>query len=80
MSEDAPIVSEDPTRVSRAAIAAGVTRDLDAHLRSLRRKLERAALRGEPVERLQARVRREEEQLRRLRAYEQGGQDTRRTE
>lgn len=80
MSEDALNVSEDAPGVSRAAVLAGVTRDLDAHLRSLRRKLERAALRGEPVERLQARVRREEEQLRRLRACGQGLQDTRRPE
>ncbi|HEX7177285.1 MAG TPA: hypothetical protein VF240_18655 [Pyrinomonadaceae bacterium] len=73
-------MSEDAPRVNRAAVVAGVARDLDAHLRSLRRKLERAALRGEPVERLQARIRREEEQLRRLRAYEQGQLDTRRPE
>jgi hypothetical protein len=58
-----------------------VARDLEAHLGSLRRKLERAAGRGEPVERLRARIRSEEEQLRRMRAYGQGVQGgTRRPE
>lgn len=55
---------------NRAAIVAAVERELDAQLKSLRRKLERAAGRGEPVERLQARIRNVEELLRRMRAYD----------
>lgn len=62
---DAPIAD-------RAGTLIRVERVLDAHLRSLRRKLERAVRRGEPLERLQARIRSEEELQRRMRAYEQG--------
>ena len=50
-----------------AAHAAGVERELDAHVRALRRKLERAARRGEPVAHIEARLRGEEELLRRMR-------------
>lgn len=49
---------------------AQAERALDAHLRSLRRKLERAARRGDPVEGLRARVHGEEELLRRMRTYQ----------
>jgi hypothetical protein len=62
---DAPIANP-------AGTLTRVERILDAHLRSLRRKLERAVLRGEPLDRLQARIRSEEGFLRRMRAYEQG--------
>ena len=65
-------------KVIRAA--ESVASDLDAHIRSLRRKLERAAERGEPVERLLARIRREETQLQRLRAHAQRQSETGRTE
>jgi hypothetical protein len=54
---------------SQAGTLHGAGRALDAHLRSLRRKLERAGLRGEPVDRVQARIRTEEDLLRRMRAY-----------
>jgi hypothetical protein len=69
---------DDASTMNRAVESAA--RDLDAHLKSLRRKLERAALRGEPVERLRARIRREEEQLKRMRAYGQGLSNARRPE
>ena len=69
---------EERPKVSRAV--ESVARDLDAHIRSLRRKLERAARRGEAVERLLARIRREEEQLLRMRAHMQGQSNTRRPE
>jgi hypothetical protein len=65
---------------NQAATIARVEEELDAHLRSLRRKLERAVLRGEPVERLQARIRGEEKLLRRMRAYNPRGLDTGRLE
>jgi len=65
---------------TKSLAAESVARDLEAHLNSLRRKLERAARRGEPVERLRARIRHEEEQLKRLRAYTQGLSETRRPE
>jgi hypothetical protein len=54
---------------SQAGTLRRVERALDAHLRSLRRKLKRAGLRGEPVDRLQARIRSEEDLLRQMRAY-----------
>jgi len=69
---------DDASTMNRAVESAA--RDLDAHLKSLRRKLERAALRGEPVEHLRARIRREEEQLKRMRAYGQGLSNARRPE
>ena len=69
---------EETPKVSRAV--ESVARDLDAHVRSLRRKLERAARRGEAVEPLLARIRREEEQLLRLRAHAQRHGETRRPE
>ncbi len=69
---------DEGVNVSRAVDS--VARDLEAHLKSLRRKLERASLRGEPVERLRARIRREEEQLRRMRARAHARPDTRRPE
>jgi hypothetical protein len=62
----------DAPRVNRIAAIEGVERDLDAHLSSLRRKLQRATLRGEPVEGLQARIRIEERMIERMRAYRQG--------
>lgn len=62
----------DATIADRAGTLTRVDRVLDAHLRSLRRKLERAVLRGEPVDRLQARIRSEVELLRRMRDYQQG--------
>ena len=65
-------------KVSRAV--ESVASDLDAHIRSLRRKLERAAERGEPVEHLLARIRSEDEQLRRLRTHAQRRVETGRTE
>jgi hypothetical protein len=64
--------------VNRLVPVAHVERELDAHLKSLRRKLERAARRGEPVEGLRARVHGDEELLRRMRAYQPGGRETRR--
>jgi hypothetical protein len=69
---------DETPKVSR--VVESVAGDLDAHVRSLRRKLERAAERGQPVERLLARIRREEEQLLRLRAHAQRQGETRRTE
>lgn len=69
---------DEGVNVSRAVDS--VARDLESHLKSLRRKLERAALRGEPVERLRARIRREEEQLRRMRARAHAPTNTRRPE
>ncbi|HEV8637606.1 MAG TPA: hypothetical protein VG370_25590 [Chloroflexota bacterium] len=66
--------------VNRLAPVAQVERQLDAHLRSLRRKLERAARRGEPVEGLRARIHDEEALLRRMRAYASGRRTTRRPE
>jgi hypothetical protein len=71
---------KETLEVSRPAAVAQVERELDAHLKSLRRKLERAARRGEPVEGLRARIRGEEELLRRMRAYRAGRQETRSTE
>jgi hypothetical protein len=65
---------------TKSLAAESVARDLEAHVNSLRRKLERAARRGEPVERLRARIRQEEEQLKRLRAYTRGLSETRRPE
>jgi len=56
---------------NRAGTVQRVERSLDAHLRSLRCKLKRAVLRGEPGDRLQARIRSEEDLLRRMRAYGQ---------
>lgn len=50
-----------------AAHVAGVEHELDAHVRALRRKLERAARRGEPTAHIEARLRGEEELLRRMR-------------
>lgn len=61
---------KETLKLNPAGIVARATEDLDAQLKSLRRKLERAARRGEPVEHLQARVAGVEEQLRRLRAYD----------
>ena len=66
--------------VNRFAPVAQVERELDAHLKSLRRKLERAARRGEPVEGLQVRIHGEAELLRRMRAYPTGRRETRRPE
>jgi hypothetical protein len=66
--------------VNRSAPIAQVERQLDAHLKSLRRKLERAARRGEPMEGLRGRVHGEEELLRRMRAYQTGRRETRRPE
>ncbi|MDT5156607.1 MAG: hypothetical protein QOH51_964 [Acidobacteriota bacterium] len=60
----------------QAGTIARAEQELDAHLRSLRRKLEKALLRGEPVERVQARIRNEEELLRRMRAYNPRDPDT----
>lgn len=54
---------------NRLVPVAHIERELEAHLRSLRRKVEWATRRGEPVERLRARIHREEELLRRMRAY-----------
>lgn len=70
----------DSPITNRAGSIGRVERDLDAHLRSLRRKRERAVLRGEPVDRLQARIRSEEDLLRRMRAYGQGLGNIRRPE
>lgn len=64
-------------RASRAGILERVGRDLEGHLKSLRRKLQRAVRRGEPVDRLQARIRSEENLLRRMRANEQGPRSVR---
>lgn len=61
---------KETPNLNPAGVVARAAEDLDAQLRSLRRKLERAARRGEPTERLEARVRGVEEQLRRLRAYD----------
>jgi hypothetical protein len=66
--------------VNRLAPVAQVERELDAHLKSLRRKLERAARRGEPVEGLRARIHGEAELLRRMRAFASGRRTTRRPE
>jgi hypothetical protein len=66
--------------VNRLVPVAQVERELDAHLSSLRRKLERAARRGEPIEGLRARIHGEEELLCRMRAYQTGRQETRRPE
>ena len=70
----------DAPTANRAGAVARVERDLDAHLKSLRRKLEWAVLRGEPVDRLQARIRSEEDLLRRMRAYGHGLGNIRRLE
>lgn len=70
----------DAPTANRAGTVERVERDLDAHLRSLRRKLERAVLRGEPVDRLQARIRSEEDLLRRMCVYGQGLGNIRRLE
>jgi hypothetical protein len=67
-------------QVDRLAPVAQVERELDAHLKSLRRKLERAARRGEPVEGLRVRIHGEEELLRRMRACQPGRRETRRPE
>jgi hypothetical protein len=64
--------------VSRLVPVALVEQEIDAHLRSLRRKLERAARLGEPVDGLQARIHGEEELLRRMRAFRTGRRETRR--
>ena len=80
VNQESAQVSEDATEVNGAAHLAGVERDLGAHLRALRRKLERAARRGAPVERLQARIRGEEELLRQMRGRRPSRQDTRGSE
>ena len=49
-----------------------VERDLAAHVMSLRRKLQRAARRGEQADRLQARIRSEEALLARMQAFRKG--------
>ena len=59
----------DALVIKRAGAVKRVERDLDAHLRSLRSKLERAVRRGEPVDRLLARIRSEEDLLCRMRTY-----------
>lgn len=64
--------------VSRLVPVALVEQEVDAHLRSLRRKLERAARLGEPVDGLRARIHGEEELLRRMRAFRTGRRETRR--
>ena len=66
--------------VSRFVPVAQVERELDAHLKSLRRKLERATRRGEPVEGLRERIHGEVELLRQMRAYQTGRLETRRPE
>ncbi|MDT7778840.1 MAG: hypothetical protein QOC99_1352 [Acidobacteriota bacterium] len=60
----------------QAGTIARAEQELDAHLISLRRKLEKAVLRGEPVEHIQARICHEEDLLRRMRAYNPRGLDT----
>ena len=65
-------------QVNRFALVAQVERELDAHLKSLHRKMERAARRGDPVEGLRARIHGEEELLRRMRAHQTGRRETRR--
>ncbi len=59
-------------RMNRAGIIEGIERDLEGHLKSLRRRRERAVRRDEPVDRIEARIRSDEDLLRRLRAYGQG--------
>jgi hypothetical protein len=64
--------------VNRLVPVALVEQEIDAHLKSLRRKLERAARLGEPVDGLRARIHGEEELLRRMRAFRTGRRETRR--
>lgn len=68
----------EPPDYHRLVPVAQVEQEIDAHLKSLRRKLLRAARRGEPVEGLRARIHAEEELLRRMRAYRSGHRETRR--
>ena len=63
--------------VNRLVPVAQVEQEIDAHLKSLRRKLERAARLGEPVAGLRGRIHGEEELLRRMRAFQAGRQETR---
>ena len=49
----------------------GVQADLEAHLNALRRKRERAKMRGQPIEPIEVRIRHQEQLLRRLRLYSQ---------
>ena len=65
-----------PPQVHGPTLVAHVEQEIDAHLRSLRRKLSRAVERREPVEGLQARIRSEEELLHRMRAYRSGRRET----
>jgi len=60
----------------RLVPVALVEQEIDAHLTSLRRKLQQAERRGEPVEGLRARIRSEEELLRRMRAYQPARRET----
>ncbi len=46
-------------------------RDLEAHVRSLRRKLDRRLARGEAIEDLAARIRSEDDLIRRMRRTEE---------
>jgi ribosomal protein S21 len=66
--------------VSRLVPVGLVEQEIDAHLKSLRRKLERAARLGEPVDGLRARIHSEEALLRRMRAFQVGRRETRRPE
>jgi hypothetical protein len=66
--------------MSRLVLVTQVEQEIDAHLRSLRRKLERAARLGEPVDGLQARLHGEEELLRRMLSFQSGRRETRRPE
>jgi hypothetical protein len=66
--------------VSHLVPIALVEQEIDAHLKSLRRKLARAARLGEPVDGLRARIRGEEALLRRMRAFQAGRRETRRPE
>ncbi|BBA36209.1 uncharacterized protein sS8_4279 [Methylocaldum marinum] len=62
----------DAPKINRNGIGNRVEQDLEGHLRALRSKLERAVRRGEPVDRLEARIRSEEDLLRRMRTYRHG--------
>jgi hypothetical protein len=62
----------DTPGVDRLVPVAHVEQAIEAHLRSLRRKLDRVLRRGEPVEGLRARIRSEEQVLRQMRAGHSG--------
>jgi hypothetical protein len=60
-----------PTTVRAGAVLTTAREDLEAHVRSLRRKLERRRARGDAADDLRTRIRSEEDLIRRIRRREE---------